>query len=157
MKFVTNTLKNGTKPPPFPQKEETLWVVLSGVWSPSSAPTFVSSTVFASRTMALQAGRFVVYVAFNFVILALFSFTSAALASGTPNLLLHPYDFLYYSGVRAYFSKDWGKAAELLEKSITTKESLLRVRRQCHNDCMAAGREAFKKLGKSEGYKNYIR
>uniref|UniRef100_A0A3Q0S1J7 procollagen-proline 3-dioxygenase n=1 Tax=Amphilophus citrinellus TaxID=61819 RepID=A0A3Q0S1J7_AMPCI len=93
--------------------------------------------------MALQTGRFVVYVAFDFVILSLFGFTSTAWASGSPNVmsLLQPYDFLYYSGVRAYFNKEWGKAAELLEKSITTKESLFRVRRQCHDDCMAAGRE----------------
>uniref|UniRef100_I3K5G2 procollagen-proline 3-dioxygenase n=1 Tax=Oreochromis niloticus TaxID=8128 RepID=I3K5G2_ORENI len=70
--------------------------------------------------------------------------------SGSPNVmsLLQPYDFLYYSGVRAYFSGEWGKAAELLEKSIATRESLFRVRRQCHDDCMAAGTEALKKLGK---------
>lgn len=60
---------------------------------------------------------------------------------------LQPYDFLYYSGVRAYYGEEWGKAAELLEKSIATKESLLRVRRQCHDECVAAGTDASGKLG----------
>lgn len=109
--------------------------------------------------MALQTGRLAVYVAFNCVILALFSFTSTAWARGSPNVmsLLQPYDFLYYSGVRAYFSGEWGKAAELLEKSIVTRESLFRVRRQCYDDCMAAGTEALKKLGKLGGNINYTR
>lgn len=109
--------------------------------------------------MALQSGRLAVYVAFNCVILALFSFTSTAWARGSPNVmsLLQPYDFLYYSGVRAYFSGEWGKAAELLEKSVVTRESLFRVRRQCHDDCMAAGTEALKKLGKLGGNINYNR
>uniref|UniRef100_A0A3Q4HZY1 procollagen-proline 3-dioxygenase n=2 Tax=Neolamprologus brichardi TaxID=32507 RepID=A0A3Q4HZY1_NEOBR len=103
--------------------------------------------------MALQSGRLAVYVAFNYVILALFSFTSTAWARGSPNVmsLLQPYDFLYYSGVRAYFSGEWGKAAELLEKSVVTRESLFRVRRQCHDDCMAAGTEALKKLDSEHG------
>lgn len=109
--------------------------------------------------MALQSGRLAVYVAFNCVILALFSFTSTAWAGGSPNVmsLLQPYDFLYYSGVRAYFSGEWGKAAELLEKSIVTRESLFGVRRQCYDDCMATGTEALKKLGKLGGNINYIR
>lgn len=108
--------------------------------------------------MALQSGRLAVYVAFNCVILSLFSFTSTW-ARGSPNVmsLLQPYDFLYYSGVRAYFSGEWGKTAELLEKSIVTRESLFRVRRQCHDDCMAAGTEALKKLGKLGGNLNYNR
>lgn len=68
--------------------------------------------------------------------------------SGSSNVLslLQPYDFLYYSGVRAYYGEEWGKAAELLEKSIVTKEALLRVRRKCYDDCVAAGRDAFNKL-----------
>uniref|UniRef100_H3BWV4 procollagen-proline 3-dioxygenase n=1 Tax=Tetraodon nigroviridis TaxID=99883 RepID=H3BWV4_TETNG len=61
---------------------------------------------------------------------------------------MQPYDFVYYSGVRAYFNGEWGKAAELLEKSILAKESLLRVRRKCHDDCVSAGKEALDKLGK---------
>uniref|UniRef100_A0A8C2X427 procollagen-proline 3-dioxygenase n=1 Tax=Cyclopterus lumpus TaxID=8103 RepID=A0A8C2X427_CYCLU len=64
--------------------------------------------------------------------------------------LLQPYDFLYYTGVRSYFGEEWVKAAELLEKAIITKQSLLRVRRRCHDECVAAGRDAFKELD-SEG------
>ncbi|XP_044064854.1 prolyl 3-hydroxylase 3 [Siniperca chuatsi] len=103
--------------------------------------------------MALQSFHFTVYVAFHFVTIALLNFTLATPVSGSTNVLslLQPYDFLYYSGVRAYFGEEWGKAAELLEKSILTKESLFRVRRQCHDDCVAAGREAFNKLDSEEG------
>lgn len=103
--------------------------------------------------MALHPDQFTVYVAFHFVIIALFNFTSATSGGGSTNVLslLQPYDFLYYSGVRSYFGGQWVKAAELLEKAIVTKESLLRVRRQCHNDCVAAGREAFNKLDSEEG------
>lgn len=68
--------------------------------------------------------------------------------------LLQPYDFLYYSGVRAYFNQDWGKAAELLEKSILAKESLFGVRRKCHDDCVSAGKEALEKLGKFHAKSN---
>lgn len=98
----------------------------------------------------LHSGYFTVYVAFHLVLTASLNFASAAPGSGGSNVLslLQPYDFLYYSGVRAYFAEEWGKAAELLEKSILTKESLLRARRQCHDDCGAAGREALHKLGK---------
>jgi len=100
--------------------------------------------------MALHCERFTVYVAFHLVILALFNFTVGASVSGSSNTLtlLQPYDFLYYSGVRAYYGEEWGKAAELLEKSIATKELLLRVRRQCHDDCVAAWTDALNKLGK---------
>lgn len=103
-----------------------------------------------SGTMALLSDHFTVYVAFHFVILALINFTVATPDGGSSNVLslLQPYDFLYYSGVRAYFGEEWGKAAELLEKSLLTKEALFRVRRQCHDDCVAAGREALSKLGK---------
>lgn len=100
--------------------------------------------------MALYSDYFTVYVAFHFVIIALPNFTIATLSGGSSNVLslLQPYDFLYYSGVRAYFGEEWVKAAELLEKSIITKESLFRTRRKCHDDCVAAGREARDKLGK---------
>lgn len=105
--------------------------------------------------MALYSDYFTVYVAFYFVITALPSYTLAALGAGSSNVLslLQPYDFLYYSGVRAYFGEEWGKSAELLEKSILTKETLFRVRRKCHADCVAAGREALDKLGKLKGIK----
>ncbi|XP_036930811.1 prolyl 3-hydroxylase 3 [Acanthopagrus latus] len=98
--------------------------------------------------MALQADYSTVYVAFYFVFITSLNFTSATPGSGSSTVLslLQPYDFLYYSGVRAYFGGEWAKSAELLEKSILTKESLLRVRRQCHDDCVAAGREALNKL-----------
>ncbi|KAM8734194.1 prolyl 3-hydroxylase 3 isoform 1-T2 [Acanthopagrus schlegelii] len=98
--------------------------------------------------MALQADYSTVYVAFYFVFITSLNFTSATPGSGSSTVLslLQPYDFLYYSGVRAYFGGEWAKSAELLEKSILTKELLLRVRRQCHDDCVAAGREALNKL-----------
>ncbi|TDH11593.1 hypothetical protein EPR50_G00062800 [Perca flavescens] len=103
--------------------------------------------------MALHSDRFTVYVAFHLVIIALLHFTSATPGRGSSSVLslLQPYDFLYYSGVRSYFGEEWVKAAELLEKAIVTKESLFRVRRQCHDDCVAAGREAFNKLDIEEG------
>ncbi|XP_038567026.1 prolyl 3-hydroxylase 3 [Micropterus salmoides] len=103
--------------------------------------------------MALRSDHFTVYVALHFGLIALLNCILATSGSGTSSVLalLQPYDFLYYSGVRAYFGEEWGKAAELLEKSIATKESLFRVRRQCHNDCVAAGREALNKLDSEEG------
>ncbi|XP_026173246.1 prolyl 3-hydroxylase 3 [Mastacembelus armatus] len=102
--------------------------------------------------MALHPDHFTVYVAFHFAVVVLLKFTSATPGDGSSGLsLLQPYDFLYYSGVRAYFGQDWVKAVELLEKSITTKESLFRVRSQCHDDCVDAGREAFTKLDSEEG------
>lgn len=118
--------------------------------SPSSSPHFVSFGGFVSGTMALHSSYFTVYVALYFFILAVPNIISASLGIGGSNVLslLQPYDFLYYSGVRAYFGEEWVKAVELLEKSIATKESLFRVRRKCHDDCKAAGREAFDKLGK---------
>lgn len=110
--------------------------------------------------MAQLSGLITVYVASNVVILALFTFTLTGSVSGSSNVqaLLQPYDFLYYSGVRAYFGQNWEKSAELVEKSIATKESLIRVRRQCHDECEAAGKEALHKLGEltdnmSESYK----
>lgn len=100
--------------------------------------------------MALHSDHFSVYVAFHFVIIALLNLTLVTPGRGSSNVLslLQPYDFLYYSGVRSYFDGEWVKAAELLEKAIVTKESLSRVRRQCYDDCVAAGKEPFNKLGK---------
>lgn len=107
--------------------------------------------------MALRFEHFTVYVALCFLLVALSTLTvRASGGSGSKVLsLLQPYDFLYYSGVRAYYGEEWTKAAELLEKSIQTKEALLRARRQCHDDCVASGTEAFNKLGKFIG-NNYI-
>ncbi|XP_061573096.1 prolyl 3-hydroxylase 3 [Cololabis saira] len=98
--------------------------------------------------MALPSERFAAYVAFCFIFLALIHFPAGASAGASQNVfpLLQPYDFLYYSGVRAYYGEEWSKAAELLEKAIATKESLLRVRRRCHDECAAAGTHARNKL-----------
>nr|XP_046255129.1 prolyl 3-hydroxylase 3 [Scatophagus argus] len=98
--------------------------------------------------MALRSAYFTAYVALHFALIALLNSTVVTLDSGNSGALslLQPYDYLYYRGVRAYFGGEWAKAAELLEKSIQTKELLFRVRRQCHDDCEAAGREAFNKL-----------
>uniref|UniRef100_A0A672HH12 procollagen-proline 3-dioxygenase n=1 Tax=Salarias fasciatus TaxID=181472 RepID=A0A672HH12_SALFA len=54
---------------------------------------------------------------------------------------------LHSRGVRAYFGGEWSRAAELLEKSIETKQSLFRLRRQCHDDCLSAGSHALSRLG----------
>ncbi|KAJ4923198.1 hypothetical protein JOQ06_022725 [Pogonophryne albipinna] len=101
----------------------------------------------------LQADHLTVYVAFHFVLITLLSFTSATPGRGSANVLSlpQPYDFLYYTGVRSYFGEEWVKAAELLEKAILTKESLSRVRRQCHEKCVEAGREAFNRLDSEKG------
>lgn len=93
-----------------------------------------------------------VYVALYVLILALFNLSVINAGSGSSSTLslLQPYDFLYYSGVRAYFGEEWSKAEELLEKSIQTKDLLFKVRRKCHDDCATAGRNALHKLD-SEG------
>ncbi|XP_068614785.1 prolyl 3-hydroxylase 3-like [Brachionichthys hirsutus] len=103
--------------------------------------------------MSLLSGCFAAYVAFHLVAVAVFSVSFAAPSRGSPkaSALLQPYDLLYYSGVRAYFNKEWGKAAGLLEKSIAAKDSLHRIRRRCHDECAAAGKEAFDKLDSENG------
>ncbi|KAL6109270.1 p3h3 [Pungitius sinensis] len=106
--------------------------------------------------MAVPSGRRAVYVALRVFIGALITFFH--LTSATPGRvgssvqsLLQPYDWLYYSGVRSYFGNEWLSAAELLEKAVITKESLSRVRRQCHDECAAAGRDAFDQLDSAGG------
>ncbi|CAN9513741.1 unnamed protein product [Ophioblennius macclurei] len=103
--------------------------------------------------MALHPRLFSVYVACRFLILSLhrFSSSSAAPSGVYASSLLQPYDRVYYSGVRAYFGSEWSRAAELLEKSIETKQSLFRTRRQCHDDCLSAGSHARNKLDSAEG------
>ncbi|KAM3872863.1 prolyl 3-hydroxylase 3 [Diretmus argenteus] len=105
--------------------------------------------------MAQHSNHFSVYVALHIVLvpLGLLGFTSATPRSGTSSVLglLQPYDLLYYTGVRAYFGEQWEKAAELLEKSIATKESLLKTRRKCHDDCVAAERDGLAKLHSEQG------
>ncbi|XP_008429599.1 prolyl 3-hydroxylase 3 isoform X2 [Poecilia reticulata] len=119
--------------------------------SSSSSPAAAVGS--ASPTMALRSEHFTVYVALCFLLVALCTLTvRASGGSGSKVLsLLQPYDFLYYSGVRAYYGEEWAKAAELLEKSIQTKEALLRARRQCHDGCVASGTKAFNKLDSEEG------
>nr|XP_057909043.1 prolyl 3-hydroxylase 3 [Doryrhamphus excisus] len=100
--------------------------------------------------MALPSDLVAVYVASQVVcLLVLFHGTSAN--SDVSSSLLQPYDFLYYKGVRAYFGGEWAKAAELLERSIATKEALFKHRRLCYDECLAAGRDALQKLDTEEG------
>ncbi|KAM9851561.1 prolyl 3-hydroxylase 3 [Aulostomus maculatus] len=101
--------------------------------------------------MALHSALFTVYVASHVAILAFFTFASANPGGSNVLTLLPPYDFLYYKGVRSYFGEEWAKAAELLERSLVTKEALFKVRRQCHDECVDAGREALHKLDSEEG------
>ncbi|XP_036394032.1 prolyl 3-hydroxylase 3 isoform X1 [Megalops cyprinoides] len=101
-------------------------------------------------TMALVSKNTPVYVALCTAGLSLFICLDPAAASGTStssaSRLLSPYDALYYLGVRAYFAEEWEKAAELLEKSIAARETLLRTRRECHDNCVAAGHDRLAKL-----------
>ncbi|KAK7887042.1 hypothetical protein WMY93_026663 [Mugilogobius chulae] len=100
--------------------------------------------------MALLSPHVSAYVAPQIFIFALFH-VPGVISSSSSSLGLHlqPYDFLYYSGVRAYFGGEWVKAAELLEKSLLTKETLFKVRRECHDECESAGTNALHKLALS--------
>ncbi|XP_033837461.1 prolyl 3-hydroxylase 3 [Periophthalmus magnuspinnatus] len=104
--------------------------------------------------MALLSPHLPVYVAFHIVIFALLDVAVIRAGSGGSSSLglhLQPYDLLYYSGVRAYFGGEWGKAAELLEKSLLTKETLFKVRRQCYDECENAGTNALHRLDSEAG------
>ncbi|XP_061631607.1 prolyl 3-hydroxylase 3 [Phyllopteryx taeniolatus] len=96
--------------------------------------------------MALPPDLFAVYVASQVLFLCAASVNSNGVSS-----LLQPYDFLYYKGVRSYYNAEWAKAAELLERSIATKEALFKIRRQCFEECGAAGGGALQKLDTEEG------
>ncbi|XP_056141731.1 prolyl 3-hydroxylase 3 [Lampris incognitus] len=102
--------------------------------------------------MAPHSNRYTVYVALHVCFLSS-RFDAAAAAAGVSSVsgLLPPYDLLYYSGVRAYFSQEWDKAAELLEKSLSTKDALFRTRRRCHDDCAAAGQDRLAELDAGAG------
>uniref|UniRef100_A0A8C6V1W5 procollagen-proline 3-dioxygenase n=1 Tax=Neogobius melanostomus TaxID=47308 RepID=A0A8C6V1W5_9GOBI len=102
--------------------------------------------------MALPSAHFSVYVALQLVIFALFNVIHFGSGSSHSLTLLQPYDFLYYSGVRAYFGEEWVKSAEFLEKSLQTRDTLFKVRRQCHDECATAGRNALNKLDVDEGH-----
>ncbi|KAM8869321.1 prolyl 3-hydroxylase 3 [Spinachia spinachia] len=106
--------------------------------------------------MAVTSARRAVYVALYVSIGALitllhFAAAAAGRAGSSGQAPLQPYDLLYYSGVRSYFGNEWVNAAELLEKAVITKESLSRVRRQCHDECAAAGRDALDQLDSARG------
>ncbi|KAJ7985200.1 hypothetical protein DPEC_G00349610 [Dallia pectoralis] len=126
--------------------------------SPSSLFLWHSPRILP-QTMALSSGPISVYVALHMFcthpILTYFYLTSLAAGSGasagSSSGPLTPYDALYYTGVRAYFSEDWDRAAELLEKSMSTREALFRIRRQCHDECVSAGRERLAKLDVENG------
>lgn len=102
--------------------------------------------------MALRSNSCHVYVA---LLIALFFIINNASVTGSSGQssdslsgLLPPYDELYYRGVRAYFMEEWERAAEFIEKSISTRETLLKTRRRCHDECLSAGDDRLSKLGK---------
>uniref|UniRef100_A0A8B9QZ47 procollagen-proline 3-dioxygenase n=1 Tax=Anas platyrhynchos TaxID=8839 RepID=A0A8B9QZ47_ANAPL len=70
----------------------------------------------------------------------------AASATSPPSRLA-PYDLLYADGVRAYFARDWGRAAELLQRSLHSYAGLRAARRSCRASCRREA--AF--LGRSAG------
>ncbi|NXL30668.1 P3H3 hydroxylase, partial [Glaucidium brasilianum] len=59
---------------------------------------------------------------------------SAAAAATSPGRLV-PYDLLYADGVRAYFARDWGRAAELLQRALHSYAGLRAARRGCRSAC----------------------
>ncbi|XP_065117233.1 prolyl 3-hydroxylase 3 [Paramisgurnus dabryanus] len=100
--------------------------------------------------MALRSNTFTVYVALQITLLFFLNNASISASSGLSSEslsgLLTPYDELYYRGVRAYFNEEWERAAEFIEKSITTREMLLKTRRNCHDECLTAGDDRLSKL-----------
>lgn len=50
---------------------------------------------------------------------------------------LAPYDALYADGVRAYFARDWARAAELLQRCVHSYRQLQGARRACGGRCQA--------------------
>uniref|UniRef100_A0A8C1LVE1 procollagen-proline 3-dioxygenase n=1 Tax=Cyprinus carpio TaxID=7962 RepID=A0A8C1LVE1_CYPCA len=97
--------------------------------------------------MALHSNTNPVYVALLFILYYVFITAGSGLSSESSSGLLAPYDEHYYRGVRAYFRDDWERAAEFLEKSISTRDKLLRTRRKCHDECLTAGDDKISKLG----------
>ncbi|XP_028836953.1 prolyl 3-hydroxylase 3 isoform X2 [Denticeps clupeoides] len=79
------------------------------------------------------------------------SAAGSRLSSDAQSGLLSQYDLQYYLGVRAYFQEEWEKAAEYLEKSIATRQSLLRTRRRCRDECAAAGSDRLHRLDTETG------
>ncbi|XP_066539393.1 prolyl 3-hydroxylase 3 [Hoplias malabaricus] len=102
--------------------------------------------------MAETAVKAAVYVALALSVLqaaveSIFAAESPQSLSG----LLPAYDRLYYLGVRAYFSEDWERAEEHLERSLSVREALRSVRKTCHQRCSTAGDEIKDKLDEEEG------
>ncbi|XP_056331943.1 prolyl 3-hydroxylase 1 [Danio aesculapii] len=102
--------------------------------------------------MALHSNSSSVYVALLFIInyICINVTAGSGLSSESSSGLLPPYDELYYRGVRAYFSEDWERAAEFLEKSISTRYKLLRIRRKCHDECLTAGDDKISEQDKED-------
>ncbi|XP_072536667.1 prolyl 3-hydroxylase 3 [Salminus brasiliensis] len=100
--------------------------------------------------MALRAA---VYVALTLACFLASDKGAVCGASAPPALsgLLPSYDELYYLGVRAYFKEEWEKAAEHLEKSLSTRQALHRTRRRCHDECSTAGDEIAARLDTENG------
>lgn len=142
-------LKQSALTPPHPPtphpRDESFWMDSSFVLPLNLTPPLPSRSP-EHRVWVWTMALLAVYVAFCCAALL----KSSLGGSSSVLSLMQPYDFLYYSGVRAYYGEEWGKAAELLERSIGTRESLQRVRRQCHQDCEAAGSHAVHKLGKTQ-------
>ncbi|TRY95163.1 hypothetical protein DNTS_034677 [Danionella cerebrum] len=99
--------------------------------------------------MVLSLNFAAVYVALLLFIARVFIAGCSGVSSEGSSGLLSPYDELYYRGVRAYFREDWERAAEFLEKSISTRDKILRIRRKCHSECLAAN-DTFPKLDKED-------
>ncbi|KAJ8289874.1 hypothetical protein GJAV_G00006290 [Gymnothorax javanicus] len=109
------------------------------------------SVPHSSSTMAILTSTVLVYVALRFMLLDSSLSLEASATTGGSTGLLPPYDAIYYLGVRAYFDEEWERAAELLEKSIETRESILRIRRECHDNCVAAAHDRLEKLDTQKG------
>ncbi|XP_057260042.1 prolyl 3-hydroxylase 3 isoform X1 [Pezoporus wallicus] len=58
----------------------------------------------------------------------------AAAAATSPGRLV-PYDLLYADGVRAYFARDWARAAELLQRALHSYAGLRAALRACRAAC----------------------
>ncbi|KAL4616781.1 prolyl 3-hydroxylase 3 [Arapaima gigas] len=139
-----------------PPRPSLLLLLLLLLRPPSSRPPSLRSAPLS--TMALQPPAAAAHVAprrrcssalLLFSVLLLSAFAPAAASgvdAGSVSELLAPYDALYYAGVRAYFSQDWERAAELLEKSVATRDALFRARRRCHDSCVATERERLNTL-----------
>ncbi|XP_037766792.1 prolyl 3-hydroxylase 3 isoform X2 [Chelonia mydas] len=67
------------------------------------------------------------------LLLALSAPGTSLFSPGSGRLL--PYDLLYADGVRAYFARDWPRAAELLQRALHSYSQLLEARRGCQGRC----------------------